>query len=79
MPCFIIIVVIYAQVLEDFVGRIGKTNIGGKIEDLYFELNKWSFESKFRYFFGLFVAEIYKSRILEFIKCLKRVTFKTVL
>lgn len=45
---------IYGQVLEDFVGRIGKTNVGGKIEDLYFELNKWSFESKFRYFLGVF-------------------------
>lgn len=41
--------------LEEFVGRIGKTNVGGKIEDLYFELNKWSFESKFRYFFGVFL------------------------
>lgn len=41
--------IISAQVLEDFVSRIGKTNIGGKIEDLYFELNKWSFESKFQY------------------------------
>lgn len=39
----------YAQVLEDFVGRIGKSNVSGKIEDLYFELNKWSFESKFKY------------------------------
>lgn len=34
------------QVLVDFVDRIGKTNVGGKMEDLYFELNKWSFESK---------------------------------
>uniref|UniRef100_G3NPQ7 Cytochrome P450, family 24, subfamily A, polypeptide 1 n=1 Tax=Gasterosteus aculeatus aculeatus TaxID=481459 RepID=G3NPQ7_GASAC len=33
------------QVLVDFVGRIGKKNAGGKIEDLYFELNKWSFET----------------------------------
>lgn len=47
-------IIIYWQVLEDFVGRIGKTNVGGKIEDLYFELNKWSFESKFRYFLGVF-------------------------
>lgn len=37
---------LYMQVLVDFVGRIGKMNVGGKIEDLYFELNKWSFESK---------------------------------
>lgn len=70
--CFYYNVVVYAQVLEDFVGRIGKTNVGGKIEDLYFELNKWSFESKFKYFFGLFVEEMYRFRILEFIKCLKR-------
>ncbi|XP_038552125.1 1,25-dihydroxyvitamin D(3) 24-hydroxylase, mitochondrial [Micropterus salmoides] len=33
------------QVLEDFVGRIGQMNVNGKIEDLYFELNKWSFET----------------------------------
>ncbi|XP_053287903.1 1,25-dihydroxyvitamin D(3) 24-hydroxylase, mitochondrial [Pleuronectes platessa] len=33
------------QVLEDFVSRIGKVNVDGKIEDLYFELNKWSFET----------------------------------
>ncbi|XP_070702847.1 1,25-dihydroxyvitamin D(3) 24-hydroxylase, mitochondrial [Pempheris klunzingeri] len=33
------------QVLVDFVGRIGKMNVNGKIEDLYFELNKWSFET----------------------------------
>lgn len=38
--------------LVDFVGRIGKTNVGGKIDDLYFELNKWSFESKFNSFAG---------------------------
>ena len=41
---------LHAQVLVDFVGRIGKMNVGGKIEDLYFELNKWSFESKFSCF-----------------------------
>lgn len=52
--------IIYAQVLEDFVGRIGKTNTGGKIEDLYFELNKWSFESKFQY-------------VLLDIKCLEKI------
>lgn len=40
------------QVLVDFVGRIGKKNAGGKIEDLYFELNKWSFESKSSYFYS---------------------------
>ncbi|XP_061796029.2 1,25-dihydroxyvitamin D(3) 24-hydroxylase, mitochondrial [Nerophis lumbriciformis] len=33
------------EVLEEFVGRIGKVNVDGKIEDLYFELNKWSFET----------------------------------
>ncbi|KAG7226710.1 hypothetical protein INR49_014058 [Caranx melampygus] len=33
------------EVLVDFVGRIGKINHNGKIEDLYFELNKWSFET----------------------------------
>lgn len=37
------------QVLLDFVARVGKINDSGKIEDLYFELNKWSFESKFTY------------------------------
>lgn len=38
----------------DFVGRIGKVNVSGKIEDLYFELNKWSFESKFNCFLNAF-------------------------
>ncbi|CAL8403124.1 unnamed protein product [Arctogadus glacialis] len=33
------------QVLTDFVARIGKTNVNGRINDLYFELNKWSFET----------------------------------
>uniref|UniRef100_A0A8C9YNK8 Cytochrome P450, family 24, subfamily A, polypeptide 1 n=1 Tax=Sander lucioperca TaxID=283035 RepID=A0A8C9YNK8_SANLU len=33
------------EVLVDFVGRIGQINVSGKIEDLYFELNKWSFET----------------------------------
>ncbi|XP_019952077.1 1,25-dihydroxyvitamin D(3) 24-hydroxylase, mitochondrial [Paralichthys olivaceus] len=33
------------QVLEDFVSRIGQINVDGKIKDLYFELNKWSFET----------------------------------
>ncbi|XP_042364231.1 1,25-dihydroxyvitamin D(3) 24-hydroxylase, mitochondrial isoform X2 [Plectropomus leopardus] len=33
------------EVLMDFVGRIGKTNVNGEISDLYFELNKWSFET----------------------------------
>lgn len=33
------------QVLMDFVGRIGTISNNGKIEDLYFELNKWSFET----------------------------------
>lgn len=33
------------QVLVDFVGRINNINKSGKIDDLYFELNKWSFET----------------------------------
>ncbi|XP_046882254.1 1,25-dihydroxyvitamin D(3) 24-hydroxylase, mitochondrial [Hypomesus transpacificus] len=33
------------EVMVDFVKRIGKENVGGKIYDLYFELNKWSFET----------------------------------
>ncbi|KAG7256937.1 hypothetical protein CRUP_004673 [Coryphaenoides rupestris] len=33
------------QVMTDFVARIGKTNENGRIKDLYFELNKWSFET----------------------------------
>ncbi|KAM6981201.1 1,25-dihydroxyvitamin D(3) 24-hydroxylase, mitochondrial [Aplochiton taeniatus] len=33
------------QVMKDFVSRIGKANVNGRIEDLYFELNKWSFET----------------------------------
>ncbi|XP_023652422.2 1,25-dihydroxyvitamin D(3) 24-hydroxylase, mitochondrial [Paramormyrops kingsleyae] len=33
------------EVLADFVDRIGKVNVNGHINDLYFELNKWSFET----------------------------------
>ncbi|KAM9482679.1 1,25-dihydroxyvitamin D(3) 24-hydroxylase, mitochondrial [Clarias gariepinus] len=33
------------EVLADFVNRIGDVNVNGKINDLYFELNKWSFET----------------------------------
>lgn len=42
--------------MAEFVSRIGKINIDGKIEDLYFELNKWSFESKFHSIECLFWA-----------------------
>ncbi|XP_030634457.1 1,25-dihydroxyvitamin D(3) 24-hydroxylase, mitochondrial [Chanos chanos] len=33
------------EVLADFVNRIGAVNVNGQINDLYFELNKWSFET----------------------------------
>ncbi|XP_036387550.1 1,25-dihydroxyvitamin D(3) 24-hydroxylase, mitochondrial [Megalops cyprinoides] len=33
------------QVLADFVERIGRVSDNGRIKDLYFELNKWSFET----------------------------------
>ncbi|KAJ8359159.1 hypothetical protein SKAU_G00156840 [Synaphobranchus kaupii] len=33
------------QVLADFVKRIGSVSHNGQIKDLYFELNKWSFET----------------------------------
>ncbi|XP_053492918.1 1,25-dihydroxyvitamin D(3) 24-hydroxylase, mitochondrial [Ictalurus furcatus] len=33
------------EVLADFLNRIGEVNVNGKISDLYFELNKWSFET----------------------------------
>ncbi|XP_077459845.1 1,25-dihydroxyvitamin D(3) 24-hydroxylase, mitochondrial [Stigmatopora argus] len=33
------------EVMAEFVGRIGQINVDGKVEDLYFELNKWSFET----------------------------------
>ncbi|XP_051986135.1 1,25-dihydroxyvitamin D(3) 24-hydroxylase, mitochondrial-like [Xyrauchen texanus] len=33
------------QVSADFIKRIGKAHVNGKIDDLYFELNKWSFET----------------------------------
>lgn len=33
------------QVLADFVKRIGRVSHNGQIKDLYFELNKWSFET----------------------------------
>lgn len=38
------------KVLADFLNRIGEVNVNGKINDLYFELNKWSFESEFSVF-----------------------------
>lgn len=35
------------KVLADFMGRIDELcDEGGRIKDLYSELNKWSFESK---------------------------------
>lgn len=34
------------KVLADFLNRIGDVRVNGEINDLYFELNKWSFESK---------------------------------
>uniref|UniRef100_A0A665T8S7 1,25-dihydroxyvitamin D(3) 24-hydroxylase, mitochondrial n=1 Tax=Echeneis naucrates TaxID=173247 RepID=A0A665T8S7_ECHNA len=54
------------EVLVDFVGRIGKINVSGKIEDLYFELNKWSFETnaKYNFTFGMMMVtpvELHKS------------------
>ncbi|XP_060724229.1 1,25-dihydroxyvitamin D(3) 24-hydroxylase, mitochondrial [Tachysurus vachellii] len=33
------------EVLADFLNRIGEFRVNGKINDLYFELNKWSFET----------------------------------
>ncbi|XP_077583097.1 1,25-dihydroxyvitamin D(3) 24-hydroxylase, mitochondrial [Stigmatopora nigra] len=33
------------EVMAEFVGRLGQINVDGKVEDLYFELNKWSFET----------------------------------
>uniref|UniRef100_A0AAY4EIT5 1,25-dihydroxyvitamin D(3) 24-hydroxylase, mitochondrial n=1 Tax=Denticeps clupeoides TaxID=299321 RepID=A0AAY4EIT5_9TELE len=33
------------EVLLDFIERIGAVNNSGQINDLYFELNKWSFET----------------------------------
>lgn len=39
------------KVLADFLNRIGEVNVNGKIHDLYFELNKWSFESEFIEFY----------------------------
>ncbi|XP_059426093.1 1,25-dihydroxyvitamin D(3) 24-hydroxylase, mitochondrial [Carassius carassius] len=33
------------EVSADLIKRIGRAQINGKIDDLYFELNKWSFET----------------------------------
>uniref|UniRef100_A0A8C1MTE8 Cytochrome P450, family 24, subfamily A, polypeptide 1 n=1 Tax=Cyprinus carpio TaxID=7962 RepID=A0A8C1MTE8_CYPCA len=33
------------EVSADLIKRIGRTQVNGKINDLYFELNKWSFET----------------------------------
>lgn len=48
------------KVLADFLKRIGNVNVNGKIHDLYFELNKWSFESEFifsnTHFYRLYTA-----------------------
>ena len=40
--------------MVDFVKRIGKANVDGKMDDLYFELNKWSFESKLNDQFNIY-------------------------
>lgn len=38
---------LYGKVSADLIKRIGRAQVNGKIDDLYFELNKWSFESEF--------------------------------
>ncbi|XP_034023443.1 1,25-dihydroxyvitamin D(3) 24-hydroxylase, mitochondrial [Thalassophryne amazonica] len=64
------------EVLADFVGRIGRINIQGKIEDLYFELNKWSFETiclvLYDKRFGLLQEEVNKEAI-NFITAVKTI------
>ncbi|KAG7494440.1 1,25-dihydroxyvitamin D(3) 24-hydroxylase, mitochondrial [Solea senegalensis] len=62
------------EVLVDFVGRVGKVNVNGKIEDLYFELNKWSFETiclvLYDKRFGLLQEEVNKEA-MNFITAVK--------
>jgi len=62
------------QVLVDFVSRIKNINNNGKIEDLYFELNKWSFETiclvLYEKRFGLLQEEV-NEEAMNFITAVK--------
>lgn len=53
------------KVLADFLNRIDEVHVNGKINDLYLELNKWSFESKFIFYITCFL-NIY----LQLIRCM---------
>ncbi|XP_018611328.2 1,25-dihydroxyvitamin D(3) 24-hydroxylase, mitochondrial [Scleropages formosus] len=72
------------QVLADFVDRIGRINVKGHIEDLYFELNKWSFETiclvLYDKRFGLLSQEVNEEAI-NFITAIKTMmnTFGTMM
>uniref|UniRef100_A0AAQ5X3V3 Cytochrome P450, family 24, subfamily A, polypeptide 1 n=1 Tax=Amphiprion ocellaris TaxID=80972 RepID=A0AAQ5X3V3_AMPOC len=65
------------EVLMDLVGRIGKINVNGRIEDLYFELNKWSFETiclvLYDKRFGLLQEEV-NEEAMNFITAVKTVS-----
>ncbi|KAK1796407.1 hypothetical protein P4O66_009457 [Electrophorus voltai] len=62
------------EVLADFTDRIGSVNDKGKINDLYFELNKWSFETicyvLYDKRFGLLQENVNKEA-MEFITAIK--------
>ncbi|KAM8913521.1 1,25-dihydroxyvitamin D(3) 24-hydroxylase, mitochondrial [Spinachia spinachia] len=64
------------EVLVNFVGRIGGKNVSGKMEDLYFELNKWSFETiclvLYDKRFGLLQDEVNKEA-MNFINAVKTI------
>ncbi|XP_053725214.1 1,25-dihydroxyvitamin D(3) 24-hydroxylase, mitochondrial [Synchiropus splendidus] len=62
------------QVLVDFVNRVGRVNVNGRIQDLHFELNKWSFETiclvLYDKRFGLLQDEVNKEA-MDFITAVK--------
>ncbi|XP_036427126.1 1,25-dihydroxyvitamin D(3) 24-hydroxylase, mitochondrial [Colossoma macropomum] len=72
------------EVLADFIDRIGRVNTNGKIDDLYFELNKWSFETicfvLYDKRFGL-LQETVDEEAMDFITAIKTMmsTFGTMM
>ncbi|XP_072540918.1 1,25-dihydroxyvitamin D(3) 24-hydroxylase, mitochondrial [Salminus brasiliensis] len=64
------------EVLADFVDRVGAINVNGRINDLYFELNRWSFETiglvLYDERFGLLEETVDKDS-MEFISAIKTI------
>ncbi|XP_068598831.1 1,25-dihydroxyvitamin D(3) 24-hydroxylase, mitochondrial [Brachionichthys hirsutus] len=72
------------EVLVDFVDRIGKIHVDGKIDDLYFQLNKWSFETICLILYGVrfgLLQEKVNEEAMNFITAVKKMmsTFGTMM